>query len=93
MDFEAPASLLGWRLALATQERRFHVHGDHLAAISCSADEKIGFPDHSCRCEFYSNRSALFEIIPLEEEQSNTLERIHLRRQCKFTFTGFLRLN
>ena len=63
------ASLLGWRLALATHEQSFHVRGGHLAAISCSKDEKIGFPDHSCRYEFYNNRSALIEIVPLEEGQ------------------------
>ena len=71
MVFEAHASLLGWRLALATKNCRFHVRGGHLAAISCSVDEKIGLPYHSCRYEFYNNRSALIEIVPLEEGQSN----------------------
>ena len=51
------------------KKSRFHVRGGHLAAISCSVDEKI--PDHSCRCEFYDNRSALIEIVPLEEGQLN----------------------
>ena len=62
-------NLLGWRLALATHEQSFHVRSGHLVAISCSVDEKIGFPDHSCRYEFYNNRSALIEIVPLEEGQ------------------------
>ena len=44
-------------------------NGGHLAALSRSVDEKIGFPDHSCRYEFYNNRSALIEIVPLEEGQ------------------------
>ena len=64
MDFEVPREFA--RLETGTSNARTVVH---LAAISCSKDEKIGFPDHSCRYEFYNNRSALIEIVPLEEEQ------------------------
>ena len=65
MDFEVPREFA--RLETGTSNTRTVV--PCLAAISCSKDEKIGFPDHSCRYEFYNNRSALIEIVPLEEGQ------------------------